>query len=137
MAASAGNDGGADTSAPPAEEDGGDDAPGYIWGMNVVTGKSREEEEAEAAASAKAAAEAAGGASLDEPAERKRPRGKLVELRYGSYQGMQLSVGEVRRIKAEECRALLARRKLVRTRGAPNRSETVSDGCSPARPARL
>ena len=36
----------------------------------------------------------------------------MVELRYGSYRGLQLSAAEVRRIKAEECRALLARRKL-------------------------
>jgi hypothetical protein len=84
-----------------------------MWGMNIITGKSREEEEAEAAAAAQAA-EADGGDAVD-AAERKRPLGKMVELRYGSYQGLQLSAAEVRRIKAEECRALLARRKLVRT----------------------
>ena len=48
----------------------------------------------------------------EDAAESKRPHGKLVQLRYGSYQGMELSAAEVRRIKAEECRALLARRKL-------------------------
>ena len=97
-----------------AEDNGDDDAPGYMWGMNIITGKSREEEEAEAKANAQAKAQ--DDAPSEDPTERKRPRSKLVQLRYGSYQGMQLSVAEVRRIKAEECRALLARRKLVRAR---------------------
>ena len=96
-----------------AAEDGDDDAPGYIWGMNIITGRSREDEEAEQAAHAQVAQQALGVDVPDaDTSERKRPRGKMVELRYGSYQGMQLSVAEVRRIKAEECRALLARRKL-------------------------
>ena len=91
------------------EGDGGEDAPGYMWGMNIVTGKLREDEEAEAANAAAIAARDAvdGEASLPshKPAQ-------MVELRYGSYQGLQLSAAEVRRIKAEECRALLARKKL-------------------------
>ena len=94
-----------------ADDAGGDDAPGYMWGMNIVTGKTRAEEEEEAAAAAAAQAEQSGGAAKSDE-ERKRPQGKLVELRYGSYAGLQLGAAEVRRIKAEECRALLARRKL-------------------------
>ena len=111
LAAVASAGAGASASLPPAEDGEGadDDAPGYMWGMNILTGKTRAEEEAEAAANTHVSA-----AADDDASERKRPRGKMVELRYGSYQGMQLSVAEVRRIKAEECRALLARRKLVR-----------------------
>ena len=81
--------------------------------MNILTGRSQEEEEAEAAALAKAKADAApprADADGEEPALEAKPR--MVELRYGSYQGLQLSAAEVRRIKAEECKELLARRKL-------------------------
>ena len=81
--------------------------------MNILTGRSQEEEEAEAAALAKAKADAApprADADGEEPALEAKPR--MVELRYGSYQGLQLSTAEVRRIKAEECKELLARRKL-------------------------
>ena len=83
--------------------------------MNILTGRSQEDEEAEAAAKAKAAAESSssGGRAADgaEPDAAPAPA-KLVQLRYGSYQGLQLSAAEVRRIKAEECRALLAKKKL-------------------------
>ena len=104
------------TAAMPAADDGdeGNDAAGYIWGMNIVTGKSREEEEAEAAAAAAHASSARGGETdgAGEPSKRSQA---LVQLRYGTYQGLELSANEVRRIKAEECRAMLSRRKLVRT----------------------
>ena len=75
--------------------------------MNILTGRSQEEEEAEAAALAKAKADAApprADADGEEPALEAKPR--MVELRYGSYQGLQLSAAEVRRIKAEECKEL-------------------------------
>ena len=93
----------------------GIDAAGYMWGMNIITGKSREEEEAEAEAAAQLSSDGGGGSGVRRHASRGGDRadaGKLVELRYGSYQGVQLSVAEVRRIKAEECRELLGRRKL-------------------------
>ena len=62
----------------------GDDV-GFMWGMNIVTGESVGVERVE----------------------------KTVQLRYGSYQGVQLSGAEMRRVKAEECAAMLRARKLV------------------------
>jgi hypothetical protein len=82
-------------------------------GMNILTGRSQEEDEAEAAAKAKASAAPRHGGSVgDSHASQETAPAKMVELRYGSYQGLQLSKAEVRKIKAEECRELLARRKL-------------------------
>ena len=102
----------APTPAGEAGDGGDDDAPGYMWGMNIVTGKTRAEEEAEDATNGSVSKAAA--SRDDDDSERKKQ--KMVVLRYGSYAGMQLSVAEVRRIKAEECHTLLARRKLVRAR---------------------
>ena len=79
---------------PPAEAEEDDEEAGYMWGMNIVTGQSSDKE--------------------------KRPSGRavdpnaMVQLRYGSYGGLQLSSGAVRRIKIEERRATLAAKKLVR-----------------------
>ena len=80
--------------------------------MNITTGRSQEEDEAEAAAKAKAAAAASSSSANAEPEAAPARCAKLVQLRYGSYRGLQLSAAEVRRIKAEECRALLAKKKL-------------------------
>ena len=72
---------------------GDDDAAGYMWGMNILTGRTREEDEA---------------AGRVAPAA----NSQLVQLRYGSYQGVQLSMSEIRRIKAEESQTMLTRKRL-------------------------
>ena len=78
----------------------GDEAAGYMWGMNIVTGQTLEQDKAQRQGHGERAS------------QKEKP---LVELRYGTYQGLQLSAAEVRRIKAEEGEAMLTRRKLVST----------------------
>ena len=79
---------------PPAEAEEDDEEAGYMWGMNIVTGQSSDKE--------------------SRPSGRAVDPNAMVQLRYGSYGGLQLSSGAVRRIKIEERRATLAAKKLVR-----------------------
>jgi len=79
------------------EGDEEEDEVGFLWGMNIVTGAVRND--------------ASGGAGASE-AEVRKERG-LVQFSYGTYEGVQLSVAEVRKLKAEERASLLASRKLV------------------------
>ena len=78
---------------PPAEAEEDEEEAGYMWGMNIVTGQSCDTEST--------------------PSGRARDPNAMVQLRYGSYGGLQLSGGAVRRIKIEERRATLAAKKLV------------------------
>ena len=78
---------------PPAEAEEDDEEAGYMWGMNIVTGQSSDKE--------------------SRPSGRAVDPNAMVQLRYGSYGGLQLSSGAVRRIKIEERRATLAAKKLV------------------------
>lgn len=71
------------------DDEDGDEAAGYMWGMNILTGRSREQDEADGLI-----------------------HKRTTQLRYGSYQGLQLGASEVRRIKAEECEAMLRRKRL-------------------------
>ena len=79
---------------PPAEAEEDDEEAGYMWGMNIMTGESSDRE--------------------SRPSGRAVDPNAMVQLRYGSYGGLQLSSGAVRRIKIEERRATLAAKKLVR-----------------------
>ena len=78
---------------PPAEAEEDDEEAGYMWGMNIMTGESSDRE--------------------SRPSGRAVDPNAMVQLRYGSYGGLQLSSGAVRRIKIEERRATLAAKKLV------------------------
>jgi RNA polymerase II C-terminal domain phosphatase-like 3/4 len=82
----------AEDEAEEAEQDG----VGYLWGMNIVTGEVR--------------GDTTGSEASD--AEARRRRG-LVQFTYGTYEGVELSASEVRKLKAEERASLLASRKLV------------------------
>eukprot|EP00962_Isochrysis_galbana_P011022 scaffold3088_cov107-Isochrysis_galbana.AAC.1 len=78
------------------EEEAEQDEVGYLWGMNIVTGEVRDD--------------TTGNEASD--AEARRRRG-LVQFSYGTYEGVELSASEVRKLKAEERASLLASRKLV------------------------
>jgi hypothetical protein len=92
-----------------------DEAAGYMWGMNILTGRTREEDEA---AGLVARRKKRGGEEDLDGGRRAKAR-QMVQLSYGNYQGLQLGRSELRRIKAEECEAMLSRRKLVRAIPAP------------------
>jgi len=79
-----------------------DDDVGYMWGMNIVTGRMMEEDSSRA----KPRHEETSAAAAPE-------RKTLVQLSYGSYRGVQLSSSELRRIKAQECAQMLRQKKLV------------------------
>ena len=63
---------------------------GYMWGMNITTGE-----------------------AIDDASTKTTSKKPMVQLRYGTYGGLELGRSEVRRIKAEEKGKLLAARKLV------------------------
>ena len=92
----------------PIDDDDDEAAAGYWMGMNILTGRSREEDEADGLVAPRKfnTMSSEDGAS--------RPSQELVQLNYGTYQGLQLGHAEVRRIKAEECESMLRNRKLVR-----------------------
>eukprot|EP00966_Prymnesium_polylepis_P250575 5794344-Prymnesium_polylepis.1 len=73
-----------------------DDRPGYWQGLNIKTGRTIEEEEAARAreGDTRRSHDGGGGGGGGHEA--------LVSLSYGSYQGVQLSASELRRIKAQE-----------------------------------
>ncbi|KAL3916945.1 MAG: hypothetical protein SGPRY_006608 [Prymnesium sp.] len=79
---------------------------GYIWGMNIVTGRSIEEESSRLEPSDV-------GKHIAEGSSKGLEDMELVQLSYGSYQGVQLSASELRKIKAQECAQILREKKLV------------------------
>jgi len=86
-----------------ADAEDGEEEVGYLWGMNIVTGSVAEG----------GGGGGGGGAGGAAAREERRRRGSLVQFSYGTYDGVQLSAVEVRRLKDEERAALLASRKLV------------------------